>query len=117
MSTPHQLSPVQLQLILNEDPACLLVQVADNPSFVMRVDDLKAFLVEAKESDEHIDLTAIPVLRRKVTSIPLQATLSEALMKLNQERADALYVQRGIEDTDSRLGILTRQDIESEYQL
>lgn len=117
ISVPHQISKQQLLLTLTEDPVWLLVQISDSPSFIMLKDDLATFLEDVDETSETLDLTMIPVGRRKVTSIQLQATLSEALAKLNQDRADAIYVHRATHNMESIAGVLTRQDIESEYQL
>jgi CIC family chloride channel protein len=114
---PNLIARDQLLATLSEDPEWLLVQASDRPSFVMLKDDLTDFLEAQAVTLEEIDLSLIPVVRRKVAPISLQATLSEALVKLNQDRADALYVHRGGLDVDSIEGVLTRQDIESEYQL
>ena len=114
---PHQIDPEQLLLTLAEDPVWLLVQASDTPSFIMLKEDLAAYLDDANPSADTLDLSLLPVVRRKVTSIQLQATLSEALVTLNEERADALYVHMGTHDMASIAGVLTRQDIESEYQL
>jgi CIC family chloride channel protein len=114
---PNLVAKDKLMATLAEDPVWLLVQASDSPSFVMLKDDLTNFLNNNSDTIEHLDLSLVPVIRRKVAPIQLQATLSEALMKLNQERADALYVHRGSDDPEYVEGVLTRQDIESEYQL
>ncbi|MDK1025494.1 MAG: hypothetical protein QGD92_14855, partial [Gammaproteobacteria bacterium] len=113
----HQIAKQQLMITLTENPVWLLVQASDSPSFIMLKDDLAAFLADVDDKIENLDLALIPVVRRKVTPIQLQATLAEALVKLNQDRADALYVHRDTHHMESVAGVLTRQDIESEYQL
>jgi CIC family chloride channel protein len=113
----YQIAKQQLIETLKEDPVWLLVQTSDSPSFLMLKDDLVAFLEDDKDSVEHLDLSLIPVVRRKVAPVQLQATLSEALLRMNQERADALYVHRDTPHAESIAGVLTRQDIELEYQL
>jgi CIC family chloride channel protein len=66
---------------------------------------------------EEIDLTEIPATRKDVTSILLQATLSEALETLKESGVQALYVNRiSAPMMDSPVGIITREDIESYYQ-
>ena len=117
ISVPHQIAKQQLMITLTENPVWLLVQASDSPSFIMLKDDLAAFLADVDDKIENLDLALIPVVRRKVTPIQLQATLAEALVKLNQDRADALYVHRDTHHMESVAGVLTRQDIESEYQL
>jgi CIC family chloride channel protein len=71
-----------------------------------------------KASDaEDVDLREIPATRKDVTSILLQATLSEALDTLNTRRVQALYVNRiSAPLIDSVVGIVTREDIETYYQ-
>lgn len=53
-----------------------------------------------------------------MTSILLQATLSEALDTINDNGVGALYVNRiSAPLIDSPVGIVTKEDIESYYQL
>jgi CIC family chloride channel protein len=72
--------------------------------------------LETAEQDE-IDLAEIPATRKDVTSILLQATLTEALDAIKESGLQALYVNRiSAPMIDSVVGIITREDIESYYQ-
>lgn len=96
----------------------LLVDGENGPSFILRTEDLAQYLKsEASEGVEEVDLAAIPATRKDVTSVLLQATLSEALDTLNDSGVQALYVNRITAPLlDSPVGIITREDIESFYQ-
>ena len=104
-----------VQLSMNK-PDWLLVNrdSGGGPAFILRTPDLIEFL--ASDQSEVIDLAEIPATRKDVTDILLQATLSEALQMLNESGLQALYVNRiSAPLTDSVVGIITREDIESYY--
>lgn len=103
------------RLLVVQKPYWLLVNGEERPAFILRTVDLAQYL--SSESEEQIDLTAIPATRKDVTGIFLQAMLSEALDSLNQSGVQALFVNRiSAPLLDSPVGILTREDIESFYQ-
>ena len=103
------------RLLVVQKPYWLLVNGEERPAFILRTEDLAQYL--SSESEEQIDLTAIPATRKDVTGIFLQATLSEALNSLNQSGVQALFVNRiSAPLLDSPVGILTREDIENFYQ-
>tara|TARA_B110000305_G_scaffold228259_2_gene277829 strand:- start:7117 stop:8916 length:1800 start_codon:yes stop_codon:yes gene_type:complete len=103
------------RLLVVQKPYWLLVNGKERPAFILRTEDLAQYL--SFQPEEQIDLTAIPATRKDVTSIFLQATLSEALDSLNQSGLQALFVNRiSAPLLDSPVGILTREDIESFYQ-
>ena len=102
------------RLLVVQKPYWLLVNGKERPAFILRTEDLAQYL--SFQPEEQIDLTAIPATRKDVTSIFLQATLSEALDSLNQSGLQALFVNRiSAPLMDSPVGILTREDIESFY--
>ena len=98
-----------------QKPYWLLVNGEERPAFILRTEDLAKYL--SSDTEEQIDLTAIPATRKDVTSVFLQATLSEALDSLNQSGVQALFVNRiSAPLLDSPVGIVTREDIESFYR-
>lgn len=112
---PRMLSRERAIELLADKPVWLLVDGEKGPGFILRAEDLKAF-IDTEDADE-IDLTEIPATRKDVRSVLLQATLSEALDALNNTGVQALYVNRiSAPGIDSVIGILTREDIESYYQ-
>ena len=103
--------------VIQDKPTWLLVDndTTGRPAFILRTLDLMTFL-ETAEQDE-IDLAEIPATRKDVTSILLQATLTEALDAIKESGLQALYVNRiSAPMIDSVVGIITREDIESYYQ-
>ena len=92
-----------------------MVDVNKSPMFILRTEDLKIFL-DSHDAEE-IDLKGIPATRKDVSSILLQATLTEALDALNSQGVQALYINRiAAPMMDAPVGIITREDIESYYQ-
>jgi len=117
ITVPHVLKMEELQQIITEDPVWLLVRTSELPSFIISVEELKELLQETEYGLAEIDLSTIAVLRKKVAAIPLQATLSEAMGELNEQRADALYVHQDLKWDKSLAGVLPRTSIESVYQI
>jgi CIC family chloride channel protein len=108
---------IELAAELGRDsPTWLLVDGTNGPSFILRTEDLRQHL-EAGSHKNDIDLTESPATRKDISSIMLQATLSEALDTLNSTGVQALYVTRiSAPMIDSVVGIVNRSDIESYYQ-
>jgi chloride channel protein, CIC family len=121
MSRSFQRVPATIDLaaaleLKRTNPHWLLVDGDQHPREIIRTEDLILYLSENSDV-ETIDLGEIPATRRDVTSILLQATLSEALDSLNHKGVQALYVNRITGPLmDSPVGILTREDIETFYQ-
>ncbi len=113
----RQLSIEDARKLASAKPTWLLVEEdTRNPTFVLPTIDLITYL-EANKQVEEVDLKAIPATRRDVSSILLQATLTEALDLINSSGHEAIYVNRiSAPMTDSVVGIVTRQDIENFYQ-
>ncbi|XOV85932.1 MAG: chloride channel protein [Pseudomonadota bacterium] len=105
----------EARAMLKNKPVWLLVDGEKGPAFILRAEDLALHL--DKSESEEIDLREIPATRKDVTSILLQATLTEALDAINAKGVEAVYVNRiSAPMIDSVVGILTRADIESYYQ-
>ena len=104
-------------------PQWLLVDGDQGPDTILRTEDLVTYLdvnsIDVGDDNiSPINLNAIPATRKDVTSILLQATLSEALDTINNTGVGALYVNRiSAPLIDSPVGIVTKEDIESYYQL
>ncbi|WP_240349233.1 chloride channel protein [Halomonas binhaiensis] len=74
---------------------------------------------QGKNSEaETLDLLEIPGHRMDLAAISLQATLSEALIVLNERKVDGLYVEHGYHARQKRIsGIITREAIEAYYRI
>ncbi len=103
-------------LILAQAPEWILVeQQGANPVSLMPGVDLARAIEEGAENE--LDLLAIPARRFQVTNISELATLQEAMEKLQESGAEALYVERiGRHRSITVQGILTREQIESAYR-
>lgn len=101
--------------LLSQAPEWLLITQEGSPIAVMPAIDLARHLQESEESE--IDLMEIPARRSQVTSIHLQATLQEALDKLENSGAETIYVEHSTASGISHVyGIITRDHIESAYR-
>jgi CIC family chloride channel protein len=114
--TPAEIDIETARGLVRDKPTWLLVDIAERtPGFIMPTLDLIEFL--ENEKPEWVNLKEIPATRKDVTSIMLQATLKEALDRMNESGQESLYVNRiSAPLIDSVVGIVTRQDIESYYQ-
>ena len=137
IQTEPLIQPEQLNDLLLDNPEWLLIIDKESQyNRLMPAVDLVRFLGQQKEGqqkagqqkeelhkgdetkEEAIDLLEIPADRIEIAPIHLQATLEEALNKLNRHNLDALYVERMIAPGISHIyGILNRAQIESTYQL
>ena len=81
---------------------------------------MEAVDITSKNTEDTLifNLNEIPAQRKDLTPIHSQATLEEALVQLNSQNVDALYIetQRPTMHKET-VGILTRSDIETFYQL
>jgi H+/Cl- antiporter ClcA len=103
--------------ILKDAPEWILIDTKDAaPAYLLPGVDLARTLEEENKADE-IDLLEIPARRSQVAGISQLATLQEALEKLEQTGAEALYVERiGRFRSLTIEGILTPEQIESAYR-
>lgn len=104
--------------LLRDEPEWLLIQGDEQPVSLMPALDLLRYLKsDAGAALNQLDLLEIPGRRIDVAPIYLQATLQEALEKLNGG-AEALYVERMTAPGIRRIyGVLTREQLESAYKL
>ncbi len=103
---------------LIDKPRWILIQEPSGARHLMQAADLARFLQDAETDSDSIDLADIPAKRQQVTPIDFQASLQEALAKLDDSEAEALYVVRQTVPGIERVyGILVREDIESSYRL
>jgi predicted transcriptional regulator len=101
---------------LESNPDWVLIKNEKETVALMPAGDL-ARAVSTEEGEE-IDLMQIPANRRNVHKISLHTSLREAVEVLNQNDVEALYVTRMTAPMIERTyGILTRETIESHYQL
>ncbi len=114
--TRGNLSRAEAILLLKDEPGWLVIENEQAARYLMPAVDLARYMEES-DTDE-IELEQIPAQRYQLTAIHLQATLQEAMDKLEQSGAEAIYVEQPTSPGASRIrGILTRGHIESAYRL
>ena len=123
----QELTSDKIKMLLSENPDWILIADKDNQyNQLMPAIELVKYMEQVndqlmnstlKAMDEFIDLQEIPARRINIASIHLQATLEEALSRLDEYELDALYVERMNAPGIMHIyGILTREQIESAYQ-
>ncbi len=133
--TPPALTQDEAKQILLNAPKWILVENENGPMFVLPGSDLARYLEQSEQPahaeqavepdatratlpDGRIDLCEIPAQRRDLAPLQHQATLEEALEKLDASRVEALYVERvSAPLIKPIIGVITRGDIEGYYLL
>ncbi|MGA4494612.1 chloride channel protein [Vreelandella venusta] len=124
--TDRMITPDQARRLLETNPVWLVIErsSAEKPVLALKAAELARWLLEHDEAlqdeappeDEFIDLLEIPGQRLEMAPIGLQATLSEAFLKLQDDALGALYVVHGYRPKQQRIsGIITRGAIERYY--
>ncbi|MDM7480681.1 MAG: chloride channel protein [Halomonas sp.] len=124
--TERMITLEQARQRLEANPTWLVIERSsdDKPVLGLKAAELARWLLEhdealkegAAQEEELIDLLEIPGQRLEMAPIGLQATLSEAFLKLQDNTLDALYVIHGYRPKQQRIsGIITRGAIERYY--
>ncbi|MCU7916121.1 MAG: hypothetical protein KZQ65_09535 [Candidatus Thiodiazotropha sp. (ex Gloverina cf. vestifex)] len=104
-----------VQMLLVDTPEWIVISNTDTTLTLMPGVDLVRALNE--QQDDEIDLQEIPATRYELAPLRMQATLQEALEKLEKSSAEALYIEWFDQQHYWRIqGILTRSQIESAYR-
>ncbi len=102
--------------LLADAPIWLVIDGDQGPKYLMPAVDLARYLEESEA--QRIELSEIPAQRYRLVAIHHQATLQEAMERLQQSGAEAIYVEQSTVPGITRIqGILTRSRIESAYRL
>jgi chloride channel protein, CIC family len=113
---PRTIEPERAQAELALNPDWILVREDVKFVALLPAVDLARALKEQPEAKE-LDLLAIPAQRSQVTGVLLQATLQEALERLNATGAEAVYVSDdALPGFEHVYGVLTRERIERSYR-
>lgn len=109
------LSRDSAKLIFDQNPEWILIKGGEGEMVLMPGVDLLRNL-EQQQEDE-LDLFSIPATRYELAPLAMQATLQEALERLDGSSAEALYIEWFDQAHYWRIqGILTRTQIESAYR-
>lgn len=111
-----RLSVAEAKALLEDEPDWLVIDGDERPDLLMPAVDLARYLEDSES--ESLVLTEIPAQRYQLAPIHHQATLQEAMERLNKAGAEAIYVEQSTVPGLKRVyGILTRGRIESAYRL
>ncbi|WP_431687032.1 chloride channel protein [Hahella sp. NBU794] len=109
--------------LLRTEPRWIIIESDGGPRAILPAADLARYLTEEEgkpdfnAEEASLDLLSIPAQRRDVASLHVQATLEEALDRLNATGVEALYVERTTAPLIKPIiGVITRADLESYYQ-
>ncbi|MEH6577442.1 MAG: chloride channel protein [Amphritea sp.] len=104
--------------VLDSRPEWMILEDKQGkPTDILLPADLEYFIQTISERDGfnpefRLDLTEVPAVRKDIAPLPINATLKEALDKMNHDRLDALY----IENLNHEIaGIVTRDQVEHLY--
>jgi CIC family chloride channel protein len=116
----------QADELLKQTPQWIVISGDDDePKVLLPAADLGVVLQQQREkpdaaaqAEAEIDLMAIPAHRRELMAIHLQATLQEALDRLEENKLEVLFVRRKTKPgkPSGVYGVLSRQDIEANYR-
>lgn len=114
---PRRCPRATAETVLRQEPEWILVTVEEGAGALLPAIDLARRLAEQPEEQE-LDLVEIPARRLQARPIDLQASLHEALERLEKTKAEALYVERSIAPGIRKIyGVLTRERIDAAYKL
>ncbi|WP_432471058.1 chloride channel protein [Amphritea sp. HPY] len=104
--------------VLESQPEWMILEDENGkPTDILFPADLEYFIQAISERDGfnpdlRLDLTEVPAVRKDIAPLPINATLKEALDKMNYERLDALYIEKLNHEI---AGIITREQVEHFY--
>jgi len=104
--------------VLESHPEWMILEDKNGkPTDILFPADLEYFIRAISNRDGfnpdlRLDLTEVPAVRKDIAPLPINATLKEALDKMNHDRLDALYIEKLNHDI---AGIITRDQVEHFY--
>lgn len=106
----------QARLLLDEQTHWIIVENEQGPVSLLPTGDL-AHAIDGQTDETELDLLAIPGQRLQLTGLHQQATLQEAIQKLDAEQAEALYIWRPGAPQILRIeGVVTREAIDKAWR-
>lgn len=106
--------------LLTDKPEWIVIEDVGEPKFILKPADLALHLENLSvdtETPTDIDLREIPGERWRLYPVHQRASLQEALLTMQQNNAQAVYVSQVAAPLMSEVaGIITRQDIDNFYR-
>lgn len=114
--TRRELKAQSATQLLNNQPLWIIVKDNEEPTVLLLAADLDRYLNSEFDTADVIDLLNIPAQREDTAPISQQATLQEALDRMNEKNIDALYVLSTTQNKQTDIiGAITRQTIKAYY--
>ncbi len=101
--------------LLETPPTWCLVERGNEDLYLVRGKELLAWLSDNLEEGETADLGEAGIRRWSIATVPLQATLRQALDTMRNQAVEAVCVYERSAATGNRIlhGVLTRESIEA----
>ena len=111
---PILLDAEDLVPLLEFTPAWCLVERDGEDLYLVRGDELLAWLREALAESEAADLSTATIRRWTIAPVPLQASLRQAMDTIRASTAEAVCVYERSRATGKQIlhGVVTRESIE-----
>ena len=103
-----------LATLIDAAPVWCLIHLVDDDLYLVDGTELMQWLKDAKFEDGLTDLTNASLRRWTISSIPLQATLRQAMDIMQEETSEAVCIIEYSHNTGRPIlhGVITRGDIE-----
>ncbi len=111
---PILFAPQDLEPLLEFTPTWCLVERGSEDLYLVRGDELRAWLAENLGEDDPADLGEAGIRRWSITGVPVQATLRQAMDAIRNRTVEAVCVYERSATSGKRIlhGVLTRENIE-----
>jgi CIC family chloride channel protein len=101
---------------LADNPLWVVTEKKEQQKIILLAADLAAALNEEGKGD--IDLLAIPGTRKQVTKVSINHSLEGVISQFDKNEVSAAYVTHRISQVQEKIvGIITKENIEAEYQV
>ena len=112
----HQIDRATAESMLKDGPSWILITEDSAPTELLPAVDLARELEHSEAVS--FDLMKIPAQRLQVGSVPIQASVDEALVQLSEQHVEALVVQQVAAPGLTRIvGVLTKATLEGSYRV
>ncbi|RTE64627.1 chloride channel protein [Amphritea opalescens] len=106
-----------MQILAQKPEWIVLDDSQGQPRYILLPASLEQFLAHEGELndvnlEQMLTLTEVPAVRKDIAAIGINATLKEALDRMNQQQLDALWIQNYSKEIT---GIITREHVEHFY--
>jgi CIC family chloride channel protein len=111
---PILLAPEDMEPLLEFTPTWCLVERGSEDLYLVKGDELLAWLSDNMDEDEGADLGEASIRRWSIAAVPVQATLRQAMDTMRNQTVEAVRIYERSAASGKRIlhGVLTRETIE-----